>query len=169
MPLKNDGPMECPKTEQTGQEARSPSAFESVALTSEYQKFSELVSYNVSLQQRWLPESFLTSPVFSVVIGYETSKTFLLHAALLDRESDELAKSVNSGLREGETKRIVLKQEDLGLFDYFVDYLYSDRWLENGEASREQTTSSLLDFIPSVKDFRQTTSSVLLCVSSRHP
>ena len=28
-------------------------------------------------------------------------------------------------------------QEDPGLFGYFVDYLYSDRWLENGEASRD--------------------------------
>ena len=45
-----------------------------------------------------------------MVVGYETSKTFLLHAALLDRESDELAKSVNSGFRKGETKRIVIKK-----------------------------------------------------------
>ena len=52
MPLKNDGPTECPKTEQTGQEARSPSAFESIASTNEYQKFSELVFYNISMQQR---------------------------------------------------------------------------------------------------------------------
>ena len=70
------------------------------------------------------------------MVGNESPKTFLLHAALLDHESDELAKDINSGFREGETKRVVLNQEDPGLFGYFVDYLYSDRWLENGDASR---------------------------------
>ena len=64
-----------------------------------------------------MPESFFTSPVFSVVVGNETSKTFLLYAALLDRESDELTKSVNSGFREEGDEKLVLNQEDPELSD----------------------------------------------------
>ena len=52
MPLKNDDLVDCPATERMGQEVRSPSASESVAMTNDYQKFSELVLYDIVAQQR---------------------------------------------------------------------------------------------------------------------
>ena len=101
-----------------------------------------------------------------MVVGYETSKTFL-HAALLDRESDELAKSVNSGFRKGETKRIVIKKTLSSLVISWIICTVTDG-LKMEKLVATQIISSLLDFIPSVKDFRQTIFSVLLCVSSRY-
>ena len=52
MPLKDDDLVDCPATEQMSQEARSPSASESVAMTSDFQKFSELVFHDIVAQQR---------------------------------------------------------------------------------------------------------------------
>lgn len=69
-------------------------------------------------------KSYLTSPIFSVVVDKENAKTFLLHSALLVDESDRLAKDVKGGFSEGASKRIVLEEEDSELFGYFVEYLY---------------------------------------------
>ena len=75
--------------------------------------------------------------MFSVVVGVETPKTFLLHTALLIGESDRLAKDIESGFEETTKKRIVLSQEDPGLFGYFVEYLYKDTWLREEQISRD--------------------------------
>lgn len=68
--------------------------------------------------------SFLTSPIFSIVVGEENPKTFLLHSELLAHESDRLAKDVKSGFNEESNRRILLVEEDSELFGYFVEYLY---------------------------------------------
>ena len=81
--------------------------------------------------------------MFSVVVGVETSKTFLLHTALLIGESDRLAKDIEGGFEETTKKRITLSQEDPGLFGYFVEYLYKDSWLREEKISHD---TSLLGF-----------------------
>ena len=62
--------------------------------------------------------------MFSVVVGQETPKTFLLHSELLASESDRLAKDVNGGFIEQSSRRILIHEEDSELFGYLVEYLY---------------------------------------------
>ena len=61
------------------------------------------------------------------------TRTFFIHGALLESESDRLAKDVNGGFREEATRTIVLNEEDPCLFGYFVEYLYEteSRWLDD--------------------------------------
>ncbi len=71
------------------------------------------------------------------MVGKENSKTFLLHSELLAYESDRLAKDVNGGFKEQSSRRIVLHEEDSGLFGYFVEYLYRSEWLAHEQVERD--------------------------------
>ena len=68
------------------------------------------------------PSSYLTSPMFSVIVGEEVAgpKTFFIHSELLAKESDRLKVAVKGGFKEAEDKTIKLVDEDPGLFGYFM-------------------------------------------------
>ena len=82
----------------------------------------------------------MTSSTFSVVVGEGTSKTFLIHSALLRYESDRLAKDIDGGFKEEKSSMIVLNEEDPGLFSYFVEYLYENgsAWVNKSEIQRPE-------------------------------
>ena len=71
------------------------------------------------------------------MVGEENSKTFLLHSELLAYESDRLAKDVSGGFNEQSNRRILLLEEDSGLFGYFVEYLYRSEWLAHKQVERD--------------------------------
>jgi len=71
------------------------------------------------------------------VVGEENSKTFLLHSELLAYESDRLAKDVNGGFNEQSSRKILLHEEDSGLFGYFVEYLYRSKWLAHKQVEHD--------------------------------
>lgn len=71
------------------------------------------------------------------MVGEGNSKTFQLHSELLAYESDRLAKDVNGGFNEQSSRRILLLEEDSGLFGYFVEYLYRSEWLAKKQVERD--------------------------------
>lgn len=71
------------------------------------------------------------------MVGEENSKTFLLHSELLAYESERLAKDVSGGFNEQSSRRILLLEEDSGLFGYFVEYLYRNEWLAHKQVERD--------------------------------
>ena len=85
------------------------------------------------------------SSVFTVVVGDQDPKTFLLHADLLAQESDRLAKSVSGGFLEQASKKIQLEDEDPELFGFFLAYLYGGDWLDHevGHSSEYVTLARL--------------------------
>ena len=68
-----------------------------------------------------------------MVVGEGPTRTFFIHGALLESESDRLAKDVSGGFKEETTRTIILNEEDPSLFGYFVEYLYEteSRWLDD--------------------------------------
>ena len=82
--------------------------------------------------------SFLISPVFSVIVGKETPKTYLLQKALLRQDSDVLAIDVGGGFKEEKEQKIVLEDEDSGLFGYFIEYMYLTGWIAEEGVDRNE-------------------------------
>ena len=121
-----------------------PEAHSSNGVISKPKKFSESDSF---LPLLWnaadRSKSFLTSPIFSVVVGENNSKSFLLHSELLVQESDRLAKDVQGGFNEESRRRIILPEEDSELFGYFVEYLYRGGWLAE-EAEKVERESDYI-------------------------
>lgn len=71
------------------------------------------------------------------MVGEENSKTFLLHSELPAYESNRLGKDVNGGFNEQSSRKILLHEEDSGLFGYFVEYLYRSKWLAHKQVERD--------------------------------
>ena len=74
----------------------------------------------------------MDSTVFTVIVGTDDPRTFVIHDTLLADESDRLAVSVQGRFSEGTERKIHLEEEDPELFGYFVKYLYNEHWGEGG-------------------------------------
>ena len=106
--------------------------------------------------------------MFSVVVGVETSKPFLLQTALLTDESDRQAANIEGGFEKTTKKRITLSQEDPGLFGYIVEYLYKDSRFGEEKKSRDTDYVILARLMLWVKGAMQRSSSTLRYVGARH-
>ncbi|MCJ1308981.1 hypothetical protein MMC25_002636 [Agyrium rufum] len=74
---------------------------------------------------------FLTSPIFSIVVEEEpNARTYLLHSALLARESDTFAIDVYGDFMEKDEQSIKLLDEDPALFGFFVEFMYQNAWVK---------------------------------------
>ncbi|KAF2686792.1 hypothetical protein K458DRAFT_297832 [Lentithecium fluviatile CBS 122367] len=67
---------------------------------------------------------FLTSSVIAVTVA--KLRTFYLHSALLNAESERFSNSLSGKFKEAEEKAIEIEDKDPDLFGFFVEYLYRD-------------------------------------------
>lgn len=63
----------------------------------------------------------------SVVVG-EESKSFTVHEQLLTHYSGFFSAALNGRFREAEEKRVILREEDPKIFEFFLHWLYYQRF-----------------------------------------